>query len=175
MPPLIWGNGTGDFNKASQQIPQLIRHAIKERKLEYVAPGTSRIGHVHVQDLALLFETVVIRAIQDPTLESGRKGFFFANTGNHSWLEVSEKIARIGFQWGVLKSAEATPLNLTAAAEKFWEGDLLHTERVQASTSVTSADRSFGIGWKPQKSEEDWQESIPDAVKKVIDENKHRV
>lgn len=138
MPPLVWGRGTGYFNTSSQQIPMLIRNAVAVGRSEYVAPGTSAVGHVHVLDLATLFEAVVARAVVDRVLPSGRKGYFFAGTGRHSWKEVADRIAEVGYKLHVLKDAEAVPINLTDAAAKFWNGDEIHTERIQASSYADS-------------------------------------
>lgn len=138
MPPLVWGRGTGYFNTGSQQIPMLIRNAISAGRSEYVAPGTSTLGHVHVLDLATLFEAVIAQVVVDPSLPAGRKGYFFAATGRHSWKEVADRIAEVGYNLHVLKDAEAAPINLTDAAAKFWNGDEIHTERIQASSYADS-------------------------------------
>ena len=136
MPPTVWGQGTGHFHRVSHQIPMLIRQALKAGRVEYVAPGSSRLGHVHVVDLASLFELVVARAIADPALPSGRNGYFFANTGSHSWLEVAEAIAKAGHELGVFRSMETVALSLSEAAPKFMGGDETRTEQTLASTSV---------------------------------------
>ncbi|KAL6414297.1 putative nad dependent epimerase dehydratase family protein [Ilyonectria robusta] len=170
MPPLVWGRGTGYFNTGSQQIPMLIRNAISAGRSEYVAPGTSALGHVHVLDLATLFEAVIARAVVDPSLPAGRKGYFFAGTGRHSWKEVADRIAGVGVKLHVLKDAEATPINLTDAAAKFWNGDEIHTERIQASSSQTRAEKGYELGWQPTKTEHEWQACIQEAFQMVLDD-----
>lgn len=134
MPPLVYGQGTGLFNQRSQQIPMLIRNALQSGRAEYIAPGTASIGHVHVEDLAALFVAVIVEALAKPELASGRNGYFFAGTGRHSWVEVAQYIATDGYALGALESANAAPIDLTAAAAKFWEGDEIHTERILASS-----------------------------------------
>ncbi|SPO06805.1 uncharacterized protein DNG_09499 [Cephalotrichum gorgonifer] len=84
MPPLIYRRGTGFFNQRSQQIPMLIRKAIKAGRAEYIAPGTVPIDHVHVADFTVLFEAVLARALTDDQLPSGRNGYFFAEAGSHA-------------------------------------------------------------------------------------------
>lgn len=134
MPPLIWGQGTGYFNRVSQQIPMLIRNALRAGRVEYVAPGSSTLGHVHVCDLASLIETVLVRALSDPSLPAGKRGYFFAETGRHSWKEVASRIAKVGHEMGVFESSEAVPITLADAAITLWNGDELHTERILACT-----------------------------------------
>lgn len=134
MAPLVYGRGTGYFKKASQQIPLMIGNTIKAGRSEYIAPGTATVGHVHVIDLARLFETVLSRSLIDPELPAGRNGFFFANTGRHTWAEVAEAIAKAGHALGKLKSDEAAGIDLPDAATKFWGGDERHTEYILASS-----------------------------------------
>ncbi|KAM5355057.1 hypothetical protein ACJ41O_001703 [Fusarium nematophilum] len=164
MPPLIWGTGAGYFKKVSQQIPRLVRNAVQHRRLEYVAPGTSSLGHVHVTDLAALFEVVLARSIEDSSLPAGRNGYFFANTGRHAWKEVAEKLAVVGHDRGILDSPVAVPLDLGSAAARFFDSDAVKTERTHASTSSTIAERGREIGWKPEKTEEDWWAGVGEAL-----------
>lgn len=134
MPPLIYGRGTGFFNQTSIQIPTLVRHAISSGRAEYISPGTSAIGHVHVQDLAAQFEAVLARALADTGLPGGRRGFFFSNTGEHTWVEVAGKIARTGYELRALGSAEAVGVGLRDVAAKLFNGDVALAEAIFASS-----------------------------------------
>ncbi|KAJ4262932.1 hypothetical protein NW762_006545 [Fusarium torreyae] len=157
MPPLVWGTGTGLFHRVSHQIPELIQNAAQSKQLEYISPGTSTLGHVHVTDLAALFKTVLINAIKNPSLPAGRKGFFFANTGSHAWLEVAQRLAKAGNELGHLKSPVPVGVSLTEIAAKLYDGDEVQAERVHASSSSSVAVKSYELGWTPVKTEEDWQ------------------
>lgn len=132
MPPLVYGRGEGLFNKSSQQIPTLIRNAIKAGRAEYIAP--SSIGHVHVADLASLFETVLAQALVDEKLPTGRNGFFFSESGEHTWAEVAELIAKAGARLGALKSDEPVLVTLGEAAGGLAGGDEGFTESIFASS-----------------------------------------
>lgn len=134
MAPLVYGRGTGYFKKGSQQIPLMIGNTIKAGRSEYITPGTATVGHVHVTDLASLFETVLARSLSDPSLPAGKNGFFFANTGKHTWGEVAKAIAKAGHTLGKLKWDEAVGIDLPDAATKFWGGDQRHTEYILASS-----------------------------------------
>lgn len=112
----------------------MIENTIKAGRSEYVTPGTATIGHVHVTDLASLFETVLSRSLADPSLPAGKNGFFFANIGEHTWGEVAESIAKAGHTLGKLKSDEAVGIDLPDAATKFFGGDQRHTEYLLASS-----------------------------------------
>ena len=134
MPPLIYGRGTGFFNKTSIQIPMLVRNAIEARTAEYIHPGKSVIGHVHVEDLAAQFEAVLARVLADGELPGGKRGFFFSETGEHSWAEVAASVAKAGHELGALDSAEADPVELGDAAARLFQGDEAMAECIFASS-----------------------------------------
>ena len=134
MPPEIYGRGTGYFNRTSYAIPLMIENALKLGKVEYIHPGTSRSGHVHIEDLGTLFEVVIAAAIADPELPAGKCGYFFANTGEYTWYELSESIARAGHALGALDSPVPTPVSLSGEGVQWWGGDPVQTERIFAST-----------------------------------------
>lgn len=64
MPPLIYGKGTGLFNRSSVQIPVYVEAALQYGKGVVVGDGEGQIDHVHVRDLAALYE-LVVREILD--------------------------------------------------------------------------------------------------------------
>ncbi|SPO05467.1 related to NAD dependent epimerase/dehydratase family protein [Cephalotrichum gorgonifer] len=162
VPPHVYGRGTGYFNRASQIIPFMAKNALQAGKVEYILPGTSRYGYVHVEDLATLFEVTIARALEDPGLAARRRGYFFANTGEYTWFELAEAITRAGHELGALSSAEPAPVELGSPGVKPWGVDDAMTERVFASSAITRAERGYEIGWRPSKTEEDWKTWIPE-------------
>ncbi|KAM0548037.1 hypothetical protein ACHAPJ_010095 [Fusarium lateritium] len=172
MPPLVWGTGTGHFHRISHQIPELIQNATQSKKLEYISPGTSTLGHVHVTDLAALFKTVLVNAVKDSSLPAGKKGYFFANTGRHTWLEVAQRLAKAGHELGHLESPEPVGVSLPRVAAKLYNGDEVQAERVHASSSNTVAAKGYELGWTPVKTEEDWQAYGVEAFETTLGQSK---
>ena len=134
VPPHVYGRGTGLFNRTSQLIPFISKNAIDSGKVKYILPGTSTYGYVHVEDLANLFIAVISRALEDPTLKAGRRGYFFTETGEYSWLELAEAIAQAGYELGAFSSPELTPVDLRNPGVKPWGVDDAMTERIFASS-----------------------------------------
>lgn len=120
MPPTIYGQGTGFFNQISMQIPDVIRASIKAGVAEYIGDGRAFIGHVHVQDLALVYELVLSKVVSGQTPPSGRRGIYFTDTGSHDWRELATEVGKAGFALGVLKSAEPRSVSLEEAAERWF-------------------------------------------------------
>ena len=88
MPPTIYGRGTGYFNRISQQIPIMIRAALKSEKKEVILIGDGKgvADHVHVEDLAMLYEVILGRILagRENELRSGETGIYFAENGSHT-------------------------------------------------------------------------------------------
>ncbi|GKT45847.1 uncharacterized protein ColSpa_06028 [Colletotrichum spaethianum] len=119
MPPTIYGRGTGLFNQGSMQIPSIIRGALKAGAPEYVGDGTARLGHVHVTDLALLYELALSKILSGEEIPFGRRGIYFSNTGSHNWRDLAEYVGKAGVALGALKSGEPRSVTLEEAASKW--------------------------------------------------------
>lgn len=133
MPPTVYGRGTGWFRTQSHQVPTLIRNALRSRCAEHVDSGLSRSGHVHVIDLARLFALLVTKVLDGEPVPSGREGFYFSNTGDNTWLDVTTLVGKVGFELGALDTPEPRSISLAVAAEKIGDGDEDYAEACFAS------------------------------------------
>ena len=133
MSPLIYGIGTGYFNQQSIQEPVMIRAALETKQAEVIGTGNASWGHVHVVDLANLYEIVVQKLLVGEDLPSGERGFYFSATGHHTWLEVAEGVAGALFTLGISQTEEVKSINLEEAAEKWASGDAVLAELAFAS------------------------------------------
>lgn len=117
VPPTIYGEGNGPVATISQQVPNLAREAIKRKQAIVIGNGGGIWNHVHILDLAPLY-TLILEGIlagrQD--LPSGRKGIFFAETGEHTWLDISRGVADACFARGLLPTKEVRHVDPTEAA-----------------------------------------------------------
>ncbi|TIC90546.1 Uncharacterized protein CH35J_011860 [Colletotrichum higginsianum] len=172
MPPTIYGRGTGFFNQGSMQIPSVIRAAVKAGVPAYVGDGTARLGHVHVTDLALLYELVFGKVLAGEEIPSGRRGIYFSNTGSHNWRDIAGHVGRAGVALGALKAAEPRSVSLDEVAAKWLKAPPQVAEMNYAANSATKPVLATELGWKPRKTEKDWEESFLEAFQMVLDEQK---
>lgn len=99
MAPTIFGIGTGPANKLSIQIPALIRRSLQYDQAVVVGDGAGEWDHVHIADLADLFEIVLEKVLSgEDSVPRGEEGLLFAETGRHTWLEISQGIASTGHE-----------------------------------------------------------------------------
>ena len=76
MSPLIYGIGTGLYNRVSIQIPAYIKSAMKHGQSVMVGDGKGEWDYVHVVDLAELYELAALDMLRNggEKLPKGEKG-----------------------------------------------------------------------------------------------------
>jgi nucleoside-diphosphate-sugar epimerase len=117
MAPTIFGIGTGPVNRLSIQIPALVRQALHYGHGVVVGDGQGEWDHVHIADLVTLFELVLVKVLNgSDDVPYGAKGILFAETGRHTWMDVSKGIAAAGVELGLLKTYEVRSVHLSEAA-----------------------------------------------------------
>ncbi|OCL07922.1 NAD(P)-binding protein [Glonium stellatum] len=169
MSPTIYGVGTGFFNKMSIQIPILIRIALDSGKAEYIGDGKGEWDYVHILDLATLYEIMLAKIVQGEDIPYGNKGIFFSETGNYKWKELAQGIADAGNALGALKTNETKSITMEEA-RKLNPTTPEYIELGFASNSRTRAYKARELGWKPVKTEKDWQAGFREDFKNVLRE-----
>lgn len=84
-----------------------------------VGEGKTVWSHVHIRDLAELFK-IILKKID--VVPSGRKGIYFCESGEHTHLEFSQRLARAGKELGLLESDEVRSVELEEAGEQWTHG-----------------------------------------------------
>ncbi|KAJ4299403.1 hypothetical protein N0V90_004648 [Kalmusia sp. IMI 367209] len=174
MSPTIYGIGSGQFNRLTIQYPLQMRSALKEGKALYVGDGAGQWDYVHVEDLAVLYELIVLDfASGRRKVPFGERGILFSETGNFRWKEVAEGIARAGKALGVLEEAEPKSVSLEDAAQKWVDGNTQLCELAWASNSRTKAEVAYEtLGWRPTKTREDWERAFQEELEEVLKNQK---
>jgi nucleoside-diphosphate-sugar epimerase len=178
MSPMIYGNGTGLFNKKSAQT-FLYRAALNRKKPAVVGEGRNIVGHVHIADLADLYKLILLEILDrdGQHLPSGKKGIIFSAHGENTMIREAELIAAAGHGLGVLPEKSVEHLSPEAAAREFLPSSGYFTkeqieaegpriiERVLAPNARTVPSVAHKLGWKPSKGEDAWEQAVKDNVK----------
>ncbi|CAG7563067.1 unnamed protein product [Fusarium equiseti] len=165
--PLIYGRGTGLFNKSSIQIPVMIRAALARGQAIYAGDGLGVWDHTHIEDIANLYTLIVNKILDGEKIPSGKKGFYFANHGKQRWLDIANGIARVGYQRGKL-TAEPKSVSLAEASLAWFGGDEDLTEPAICSHSQARGDKSRELGWEPLKDDLRWEETIAEEFEVAL-------
>ncbi|OJJ32259.1 hypothetical protein ASPWEDRAFT_186461 [Aspergillus wentii DTO 134E9] len=167
MAPTIYGQGTGPLNTYSIQLPAIIADAIQSGAVSLVGKGDTIWSHVHVQDVAGLFITLLQKICTNITIPSGRKGIYFCETGEHSHREFSERLARAAYEIGVLPTADVKEITLEQAGDKLALGSVSRAELAFAANARTKAVMGRKLGWTPLHGEE-WESTFRTEVEAFI-------
>jgi nucleoside-diphosphate-sugar epimerase len=170
MSPTIYGIGSGFFNRTSIQIDAIMRAAKRQGFTTVIGEGKGQWDHVHIEDLTELYELAISRILKGDELPSNRQGIYFSETGNHTWREVSERIAKTGKEAGFLSSDEVREENLENAAKAIKNSPEV-AELGFASHSQTRANLSRKIGWVPKKTRKDFEDSFLEEWKIIGNED----
>ncbi|CAF0829081.1 unnamed protein product [Rotaria sp. Silwood1] len=172
LPPLIYGIGTGPFNRTSVQLPVLIRAALKRHKAEMIGPGQATWNNVHIADLSdayiIIFDQLIAAYGPDAKhdvqsssyLTTGREGYYFAENGKHSWRQLSEKIGEVLYKKGIAKSPDVTSFPDDEVESSLWGK---YSWYLVGSQSNSKAERVRKLGWKPHRP------NIFDSVEEQVD------
>jgi len=117
MSPTIYGVGSGLFNRLSIQIPRLTKLAMAQRQAVVIGKGDAVWNHIHIADLVDLYLLFVEKVLSGADLPSNEKGIYFSETGEQSWREVSEGIAKAGLAVGALGTAELKSVSVEEASK----------------------------------------------------------
>lgn len=163
MSPTIYGIGSGFFNRTSIQIDAIIRTAQREGVTPVIGTGAAHWDHVHIEDLAVLYELLLARELAGTAtdLPSNKKGIYFNETGHHSWREISERVAAAGKQVGRLPTDEVREETLERAAtlNSAWTPSVAELGFSSFSRTQASLAREL-LNWRPQKNRKDFEDSF---------------
>ncbi|CAJ2501889.1 Uu.00g047420.m01.CDS01 [Anthostomella pinea] len=173
MSPTIYGIGTGLFNKTSVQVPAYILSVLDHGRSVVVEGGKGVWDHVHVEDLAELYEVAVVDILDHggASLPSGKKGIIFSGNGRHSWMEAAQGAADACYEEGKLADKRVQSIGLAEGASILNFGkEMLELGLSSNSRTVSSVGRQ--LGWKPTRGEEAWIQGFRDDLKAVLAKRK---
>lgn len=176
VPPTIYGKGSGPFATLSQQVPNLARLARKRGQAAVIETGAGIWNHVHILDLAN-FYLLLFRAVREQPdwLPSGPKAIFFVESGEHTWLQVSQGIADALHKQGLLDSNKVESISMKDAAAEITRGNESLVEITLASNSRARADFARKrLGWKTSRGNEDFLNHFDGEIEAMREELQSR-
>ncbi|ATZ45889.1 hypothetical protein BCIN_01g05880 [Botrytis cinerea B05.10] len=186
LPPIIYGLGTGPFNKFSISVPALYRATIKQGTGISVGEGSNQCDAVHVCDLANAY----LRILEElEKTEPGSIGgpYWFAETEQFDLFSLSQCVSTALQSYGksdgkVIKASDHDQDLLINAFADFFPPGLVDADvETKANAAAilwgafgsdarSSADRLRGLGWCPAPGrlpilESVEKEEIPELIK----------
>ncbi|KAM0251652.1 hypothetical protein ACHAQJ_008112 [Trichoderma viride] len=168
-PPLIYGPGTGPGNQKSIQIPALIDISLHEKQAVVLGKGEGLWTIAHISDVAAFYSLILKKILESTPVEYGKNGYYFLETGEVSWLDISKRIGDVGHTQGVFTSGELKEISPEDFAKalniSFFDPQLV--EVVWGSNARILAIKSRDIGWEPRKNLTDFYKSFEAEVRAI--------
>ena len=136
MSPFIYGTSSDPLHEFCQ-TPKLIRLSLELGQTPLVGDGSATWDDVHIIDVARLYKLVLAKILDGVEIPNGKKGIYFVQSGSHSWMELSQRVAEAGFALGALKTTALRSISLDESAEKLAGGSALIGEIACASKYVS--------------------------------------
>lgn len=136
MSPIIFGTGTGPVSRHTVGLTWTVDAALKDGVATLVGDGSAAWSHVHVLDLADLVLVFLRHALEGTAIPTWEKGIYFTGTGYHTNYEVAQRVARVGFELGFLKTDELRTMTLEEAAAKWCHNNIALAEFIWLSKYV---------------------------------------
>ncbi len=121
MMPCIYGIGAGPQGDLCH-VPKLIHTSLKLGRVPVVGEGSGIWDHVHIQDVGRFYEFILSRILTGQDVPSGKRGILFLENGEHTWREISQRVAEAGVALQALKTSELQSLDLHEAKDLLGHG-----------------------------------------------------
>ncbi|KNG51974.1 nad dependent epimerase dehydratase family protein [Stemphylium lycopersici] len=167
MSPLIYGVGTGLWNKRSLQVPRLAQAAISEGHAIVIGDGEGVWDNVHIEDLAGLYELVLTDILSNDgaSVPTGKQGVIFSAHRRHKWIDLSQGVADAAFEAGMVKSKTVKSVSLADGAKLLTGGVEQVAELGFASTCRTRSEIAKVLGWHPKVGIEAWGRGFAEEIR----------
>ncbi|KAJ5587254.1 uncharacterized protein N7459_003019 [Penicillium hispanicum] len=173
VPSMVYGKGTGEWNKLSVVLPIYVQASISNKTV-YKFSENTKVSAVHISDLAALYGQIVKKVLQGETLPSDKEGYYFALAHVVFLGEVLDHLA-LALKSRDLATDSKTQIypNNQAAAESLGVPEKFVQTLWNSGDNIV-AEVPFRIGWKPVWSKERFLENIDDEIDAVLELGKAR-
>ncbi|KAF2637808.1 NAD(P)-binding protein [Massarina eburnea CBS 473.64] len=159
-PPTIYGPGRGPDNQRSHQVPELTKNTLSRGKGFHVGDGKNVWHEVHVQDLSNVYLALVTAARQPGGGKAtwNDEGYYFAESGEFVWGDISKAIAKAAADRKLIASTELDSVSAEEADKFTRKGSY-----IWGTNSRGKAIRARKLlGWEPK------QKSLVDTIEDLV-------
>jgi len=146
----------------------MTRAALQYGQALLLGDGKAEWDYIHIVDLATMFELLLAKILDGSDVPSNKDGIYFSETGHYTWRDLAQGIANAGKELGVLKTNELKPITLEEAVQAGYGPNPGIIELGFASNSRSRAHKIRELGWKPQKTEEDFRKNFRDDFVAIL-------
>ncbi|KAK7465494.1 hypothetical protein VKT23_005469 [Stygiomarasmius scandens] len=170
IPSVIWGKARTELvedgiqNPHSVPIPTIANATLEIGQAFVLGDGVPRWNHVEVNELADLY-VALYDAVRDPhgtSIGHGKNGYYFAESGECSWMELGEAMGR------ALHTLDPSRLAIVRSYSPEEESRISSW----GSNARCKGNHSRSLGWKPRLTSKDFLDSVLPDVERWIKDGK---
>ncbi|KAG6997644.1 hypothetical protein G7Y79_00039g076060 [Physcia stellaris] len=170
IPSLVYGKGTGEWNRLSVVIPPYVASSIASKKVYKFAENT-KVSGVHISDLTALYGQIVQKILQQEALPSGKEGYYFALAHDlYSW-EYLDHLAVTLHARGLVSEPKTELWASDEAAAKSLGVPVQFLQTLWNSGENITAKKPSEIGWSPEWTKDRFLQNIDDEIQAVLEED----
>ncbi|KAF2643543.1 NAD(P)-binding protein [Massarina eburnea CBS 473.64] len=168
VPPVVYGRGTGPYNKLSVLFPLFIKAAIDLKTVHQFAENIT-INNVHISDLTTLYALLVQSIVRGDKIASGEEGYYFGIAHNTDWHDIQSRIAGLLASRGLVTSSEVRLWPSDQYASDALGYPLAYLNALWKSGADLSVERPRSLGWKPEWDRERFLREIDSEIEDVVE------
>ncbi|GLA93635.1 hypothetical protein AtubIFM57143_011235 [Aspergillus tubingensis] len=151
-PCLVYGQGEGFGNQTSIQDVDIVRAALKLRRVYKVDTDDPIWPVCHISDTAELYLHILRRIISGEEISHGKNGFFLAASGSVAWNKVYSAMAKALAKSGLVEDEVVMPADDEVLAKM---GEALGVAPHEVPVLIGgrcmfTPEHGRKIGWEPQ-------------------------
>ncbi|KAL4874967.1 hypothetical protein BJY04DRAFT_233130 [Aspergillus karnatakaensis] len=153
VPSLVYGKGTGEWNKVSVVLPVYVQASLSNHTV-YRFPENTKVSAVHISDLTALYDRIVEKVLLGEALPYNKEGYYFALAHDLFLGDVLEHLALALKSRGLVTDGKTRlyPSDQVAAESLGVPEQFVQTLWNSGDNIV--AELPFSIGWRPTWSKE---------------------
>ncbi|KAL2815836.1 hypothetical protein BDW59DRAFT_166649 [Aspergillus cavernicola] len=168
VPSLVYGKGTGEWNKLSVVLPVYVQASLS-LKAVYKFPENTKVSAVHISDLTALYSQIIEKVLQDETVPCDKEGYYFALAHDLFLGEVLEHLALALKSRGLVTDTETRVYPNDRVAAELLGVPEQFVQTLWNSGDNIVAEVPFRIGWRPAWSKEQFFKNINDEIDAVLE------
>ncbi|KAJ5128417.1 hypothetical protein N7448_002136 [Penicillium atrosanguineum] len=168
VPSLVYGRGSGEWNKLSVVLPVYVE-AIISNKAVYKFPGNTKVSAVHISDLTVLYGQIVEKILQEKPIPNGKEGYYFGKAHELFFGDVLDKLAEAMEVRGLLADSTTRVYPDDASAAKILGVPEQFVQILWNSGDDIIPEIPKIVAWKPKWDKEHFFEHIDDEIQDVLD------
>ncbi|KAI0131869.1 hypothetical protein BJ170DRAFT_691096 [Xylariales sp. AK1849] len=168
IPPMVYGKGSGEWNKLSVLLPIAVKASISDRKVHKFANDTE-LAAVHISDFTAFYRQIVESILQKETIPSGVEGYFFAQAHVVNWWELLDRLAVALNARGLVTDPKAQVWpSVESAAESLGIPAQFVQVLFNSSANVIS-ENMHKLRWRPTWDKDRLLQDIDDEIQAVLE------